>query len=397
LAKNAKDVGLFGINTVNGQQEYTPPCSKGLGPKKYTLTVYALSAEPKFSVRADAVTMDLLLDAIKQTTLGTAEINVTYSRTGKTPAAQAADAAPAGQNANGPQDQNGPPGADDRGPGGSGGSGGVGGPPDDRRPGPPELRAIESLRLTDEQKQQVDPILRDFHEKQDKLREELLKQLKDVMNPEQYEKFESAFKRPPPPPRPPQTNRDGVDPATNPPASPAPALAAAPGVAVTFTGGYETDPRDGGRPVVLIAAALKVPANVFRKAFSNVKPARGGQEPDLAQVSKNKQTLMSSLGPYGVTNERLDTVSNYYRYRPGNGELWRHTPATAYATIQNGVVTAVTIVDPGSGYSSPPTISIPGIANANLTATLSFGDDFAKNGSIKEIAIAAPAAPSPPR
>jgi hypothetical protein len=158
-------------------------------------------------------------------------------------------------------------------------------------------------------------------------------------------------------------------------------------VAVTFTGGYDTDPQDRGRPVVLIAAALKVPSEVFRKAFSNVKPAPAGQQPEPEQVRKNKQTLLESLGPYGVTNDRLDTVSNYYRYNRSKGEMWRTTPAAGYATVRNGVVTGFTITDPGSGYSSPPTVSIPGMTNVSLTTTLSFSTDLEKNGSIKEIKV----------
>jgi hypothetical protein len=35
-------------------------------------------------------------------------------------------------------------------------------------------------------------------------------------------------------------------------------------VPVNFSGGHETDPRDHGRPVVLVAAALKVRPEVFR-------------------------------------------------------------------------------------------------------------------------------------
>src|SRR4051794_9854824 len=34
-------------------------------------------------------------------------------------------------------------------------------------------------------------------------------------------------------------------------------------VPVTFSGGHETDRRDGGRPVALVAAGLGVPADVF--------------------------------------------------------------------------------------------------------------------------------------
>src|SRR5258708_23040161 len=50
-------------------------------------------------------------------------------------------------------------------------------------------------------------------------------------------------------------------------------------VAVVFTGGYQTDRPDAGRPVVLIAAALGVPSDGFRNAFSSVRPARGGNAP----------------------------------------------------------------------------------------------------------------------
>ena len=164
---------------------------------------------------------------------------------------------------------------------------------------------------------------------------------------------------------------------------------ASPRVAVTFTGGYETDPRDGGRPVVLIAAALNVPSEVFRKAFTGVIPARGGQAPEPEQVRRNKRALMSSLGPYGVTNELLDRVTTYYRYNRSQGEMWRNTPAAAYATVRDGVVT-FTITNPGCGYSSPPKVSVAGmgdlkVTDLKVTATLSFGADLARNGSIKEI------------
>jgi phosphatidylethanolamine-binding protein (PEBP) family uncharacterized protein len=80
LLANASGMGIFGINTVNGKQSYSPPCSQGPGDKLYTLTVYALSAAPKFSVAASAVTMDLLLDAIKTTTLASGTMNVVYAR-----------------------------------------------------------------------------------------------------------------------------------------------------------------------------------------------------------------------------------------------------------------------------------------------------------------------------
>ena len=48
LDEASSGVGLLGTNSVNGRNEYTPPCSKGPGAKAYTITVYALSAVPTF-------------------------------------------------------------------------------------------------------------------------------------------------------------------------------------------------------------------------------------------------------------------------------------------------------------------------------------------------------------
>ena len=84
----------------------------------------------------------------------------------------------------------------------------------------------------------------------------------------------------------------------------------------------------------------------------------------------------------------LNEVSNYYRYRRNAGELWRNTPAKAFATVRNGVVTGITITDPGSGYSSVPVASLAGMPNVHLAATLAFSTDFAHNGSVSEIKVA---------
>lgn len=154
---------------------------------------------------------------------------------------------------------------------------------------------------------------------------------------------------------------------------------------VTITGGYDTDPRDGGRPVVLIASALGVPPEVFREAFSHVKPAPAGQEPDPAQVNLNKDALLRVLGPYGITNDTLDTVSNHYRFNGSAGETWPRTPATATAIVTNGVVTGVTITNAGSGYTSTPTIVLAGGGAA--TATIAYTTDFNTNGSLTAITL----------
>jgi gluconolactonase len=80
MPKNSTGIGTLGTNSVNDRLEYSPPCSKGPGPKIYTYTVYALSAEPNFPVPASQVNRAALLEAIKNITLASAELNVTYTR-----------------------------------------------------------------------------------------------------------------------------------------------------------------------------------------------------------------------------------------------------------------------------------------------------------------------------
>ena len=159
------------------------------------------------------------------------------------------------------------------------------------------------------------------------------------------------------------------------------------GVQVMITGGHDTDPRDGGRPVVLIASALGVPSEVFREAFTHVHPAAAGWEPNPIQVRQNKAALLSALGSYGVTNDYLDTVSNYYRFNGSTGgETWPETPATAKAIVTDGVVIGFVITNPGSGYTSPPIITLSG-SDVTATATLSFTADFNTNGSLASIIL----------
>lgn len=158
-------------------------------------------------------------------------------------------------------------------------------------------------------------------------------------------------------------------------------------VEVYFDGGFETDRRDRGRPVRLIAAGLGVSPQVFRQAFSRVMPARGGH-PTRERAHRNKQVLMEALSPHGVTNDRLDEVSNYYRYRPEQGEIWPIRPARALARIRNGKIVGFQIIEPGSGYISPPRVSVPGFEDVPLRVGLGFSRHLGQNGRITAINLA---------
>ncbi len=164
-------------------------------------------------------------------------------------------------------------------------------------------------------------------------------------------------------------------------------------VPVTFTGGYGTDPRDHGRPVALIAAALGVPDSVFRDAFSRVHPADTGRGPTAAEAQSNKAALLSALAQHGVTNERLDAVSDYYRYDARRQKLWRNQPATANALVRGDAVVGYEVLRGGAGYTTPPVVTVPGHPEANAQAKLAFGPDFNRNGALAAL-LPAPASPA---
>lgn len=81
LDAGATGIGAFGANTVNGLNEYSPPCSQGPGDKSYTITVYALSGLPDISVEAE-VDRETILAAIAPITLDSDSITFTYARNG---------------------------------------------------------------------------------------------------------------------------------------------------------------------------------------------------------------------------------------------------------------------------------------------------------------------------
>ena len=149
---------------------------------------------------------------------------------------------------------------------------------------------------------------------------------------------------------------------------------------VTFAGGHDYDKkRDHGRPVVLIAASLEVTPDVFREAFSGVRPAKGSGGPSEEEAKKNKAALMNVLKPHGVTNERLDEVSNFYRFRPQNGELCGGGRREAHAVVENGKITQIVVDEPGYGYSSPPSATVRG-----MDGVAPQGDDPVREGPEEE-------------
>ena len=173
-------------------------------------------------------------------------------------------------------------------------------------------------------------------------------------------------------------------------------LAAETKVPVSFSGGHDIGKNDFGRPVALIAAALEVKPEVFREAFRGVTPARG-RGPSGDEARKNKAALMKVLAPHGVTNERLDEVSNYYRYQPQRGQLWPTTAAQAHAIVEDGKIKRIVVTEPGSGYCSPPQATVEGFQNIALKATLEFTKDLKKNGSIAAVKLDSPQQTSTPR
>jgi hypothetical protein len=157
-------------------------------------------------------------------------------------------------------------------------------------------------------------------------------------------------------------------------------------VPVTFSGGHELSKNDFGRPINLMAAGLGVKPDEFRKAFSGVTPARG-RGPTGAEQRRNKEALMKVLAPLGVTNDRMDEVANYYRFRPQNGELWPTKNAEAYALVDDGKIKKIVVTEPGSGYNTPPKATIGGFKSIRLEAKIKYDINLKKNGGIEEVTL----------
>ncbi|MCX6956725.1 MAG: YHYH protein [Verrucomicrobia bacterium] len=82
LSKNTQGIGTLGNNSVNRRVGFAPPHSKGPGEKTYVLTVYALSAPLKIDTAPAETNRAGLLNAMRGLVLDSAELRVTYKRSG---------------------------------------------------------------------------------------------------------------------------------------------------------------------------------------------------------------------------------------------------------------------------------------------------------------------------
>ena len=78
LAKDIFGLGTPGVGSDGPFVGYQPPCSQGPGAKVYTFTVYALSGSP--TVSGTSATGAALTTAMSSLTLGTATLNLSFSR-----------------------------------------------------------------------------------------------------------------------------------------------------------------------------------------------------------------------------------------------------------------------------------------------------------------------------
>lgn len=79
LPAGATNIGTWGMNSHSNKPGYAPPCSKGPGAKKYIITIYALSEQPKLT-NAYPIKIDQLLATINGHVLDSAMLTVQHTR-----------------------------------------------------------------------------------------------------------------------------------------------------------------------------------------------------------------------------------------------------------------------------------------------------------------------------
>lgn len=81
LAEAETDIGVLGINSVNDQQSFSAPCSKGTGDNDYIITLYALSsAVGGLGLTGSSTDLQAFVSASSASTLATKTLTVNRSR-----------------------------------------------------------------------------------------------------------------------------------------------------------------------------------------------------------------------------------------------------------------------------------------------------------------------------
>jgi phosphatidylethanolamine-binding protein (PEBP) family uncharacterized protein len=80
LPRDVKDIGTLGVNSRGHRAVYAAPHSAGPGVRTYVFTLYALSASPQFTVLPSEVSHEVLLAAMKDKILASADLSVSYTR-----------------------------------------------------------------------------------------------------------------------------------------------------------------------------------------------------------------------------------------------------------------------------------------------------------------------------
>jgi phosphatidylethanolamine-binding protein (PEBP) family uncharacterized protein len=78
LPKNVQGIGTIGTG-FKGKIGYEPPHSKGPGAKTYVLSLYALSGPPDITVPPAQVNYDVIMQAMKDKVLASADLSVVYT------------------------------------------------------------------------------------------------------------------------------------------------------------------------------------------------------------------------------------------------------------------------------------------------------------------------------
>jgi len=79
-----QSIGTLGSNGVNHKNEYTPPCSKGPGPKTYGFHIYALSTSLDLS-QADDISEAILRKNMSGSVLDSDSLTVNFARSCQSP------------------------------------------------------------------------------------------------------------------------------------------------------------------------------------------------------------------------------------------------------------------------------------------------------------------------